>query len=633
MDRRILIALAVIAAVATALFIVVMLYKAPTYPETATEQLTMPRNVFQQPYINCIRTPPTNPTLPYSEPPSASYLLLSNWANVSMLVSTGFPIFGLKPSGLVEMPTSIRWLLIRGIGMVNFSTYINGLGAIKESYLTLNNTIVIVGSSGIIELVMPPYSHVVLIIQNTTKPINYVFTIIGNYALNVSGNMAHFYGKPNITIYSPYVEFKGVGIGRSIQVYGSLSGLGFIELSVNGGIMPLGNALRLNYLEVTQWLNKSTRPLSLSDCLLYEYYISLLLIKDDQSVAIGGFAASPEPIYLYAWVRDSSFAAMALQESGHLKSAEEYWLWMASVQNSSGTWFTRYSFFNGIPDMTYGIPEYDSLGLFQMGVWQYYELTHNVDFIKLILPALNKSLEWEYSMITSGQFHLIPEDLSIWEDVYGYNFWTQAIDLLGLLDSYKLLEALGYNATWILKAAAMLNNSIQRYFNYSNCYISVVEPSTAYYMGKTVITLAPGTRTYDSSTILPIALGLLRPGSATAIGDVDCVLGNLWDSKVGGLARFQYDTYHYVSYLYDSSGEDPPWIITTLFLALYYEDLGNYSATLTLLKWAYGHGEYGLLPEAIDPNYGNPLPTTSPLTWSAAMYVIVALHLGNSTQV
>jgi len=130
--------------------------------------------------------------------------------------------------------------------------------------------------------------------------------------------------------------------------------------------------------------------------------------------------------------------------------------------------------------------------------------------------------------------------------------------------------------------------------------------------------------------ILPIDYGLINPLSSRAINAVDCVINNLWDSRVGGLARYSGDIYHYAAYLYDSSGEEPPWVITTLFLALYYEEVGNYTAALNILNWAVNHSEYGLLPEAIDPNYGNPLPSTSPLVWSASMYVIGALSYNQS---
>ena len=94
----------------------------------------------------------------------------------------------------------------------------------------------------------------------------------------------------------------------------------------------------------------------------------------------------------------------------------------------------------------------------------------------------------------------------------------------------------------------------------------------------------------------------------------------------GGLARFPDDDYHYDYALYDSTAPDPPWVITTLFLAMYYEDVGNSTGALQLLSWCVEHSQHGLLPEAVDPRLGYPLPTTSPLTWSAAMYVMAAIN-------
>ncbi|MGC8569789.1 MAG: glycoside hydrolase family 15 protein [Caldivirga sp.] len=578
---------------------------------------------------NCTFSGLVNPMLPYDMPPSASYLLLSNWVNMSSLISTGFPIFGLSQSGgLVTMPTSLRWLMVKGIGLINVSLYVENLGNVHGSYLTLNNTVVVRGVNGWVEFMMPPYANTILIIQNSTVPLSYIIETIGNYSYGPIKDGVVIIGKPNITIYSPGASFSISVTGKSIQVLVKTSGFNYIELTINNYPTPLQYLLRMNSERVRSWLMESRRP-NLSGCLLNEYYLSLLLIKDSQSPVTGGFAASPEPIYLYTWVRDSSFAAMALQESGHYGSAAEYWLWMAKVQNNSGTWFTRYSFFNGDPDYGYGIPEYDSVGLFQIGIYQYYKLTHNESFIGAVIPALNKSLNWEYRAINNNG--LIPQDLSIWEDLYAYNFWTQAVDLDGLVASYMLYSELGYNASWILTMISKLNNTLQHDFYVNGCYVRALEPSEVYYQGKTRLILVPSSVIYDSSIILPIDFGLLNPSSNRAVKAVDCVISNLWNSKVGGLARYSNDIYHYAAYLYDSSGENPPWVITTLFLALYYEEVGNYTASLNLLNWAVNHSEYGLLPEAIDPNYGNPLPSTSPLIWSASMYVLTALNYNQTS--
>ncbi|WP_243665620.1 hypothetical protein [Vulcanisaeta sp. JCM 16159] len=119
-------------------------------------------------------------------------------------------------------------------------------------------------------------------------------------------------------------------------------------------------------------------------------------------------------------------------------------------------------------------------------------------------------------------------------------------------------------------------------------------------------------------------MGLVNPRSAEALSTVETITHVL--TVNGGLARFPGDDYHYDSSLYDSTAPDPPWLITTLFLAMYYEDIGNYTGVHNILAWCVEHSQHGLLPEAIDPRLGYPLQTTSPLTWSAAMYVITAVN-------
>jgi len=385
--------------------------------------------------------------------------------------------------------------------------------------------------------------------------------------------------------------------------------------------MPIDYLVYINNHEVTQWLSMAKKP-RLNGALLNEYYLSLLLLMDDQNPVTGEFVASPEPVYFYSWVRDSSFAAMALQEAGYYGYAMKYWLWMCSAQNSSGTWYTRYNFWSGSPDTTFGIPEYDSVGLFQLGVWQFYEYTHNKSFLMAVLPCINKSLMWEQGAIISNG-GLIPRDLSIWEDNYAYNFWTQAIDDLGLYASANIYRALGLNYTWILRLANELNETIQSHF-YSKDFYSQALMETTLYTSSGSETIYEPNGIPDSSVILPIALGWINPHSGRAINTVNKVVKVLLVN--GGLARFPDDDYHYDYALYDSTAPDPPWVITTLFLAMYYEDVGNSTGALQLLSWCVEHSQHGLLPEAVDPRLGYPLPTTSPLTWSAAMYVMAAIN-------
>ncbi|MGC9179601.1 MAG: glycoside hydrolase family 15 protein [Vulcanisaeta sp.] len=552
---------------------------------------------------------------------SPAYLLLSNWRNLSIYISTEYPIPSPVLNGESSRPPSILQIFYGQYGLLSINVTIMGLGNTSKAYLELNNTVIIKGSNGEVSIFIPPnYTTVVMISKsnasltiNVFMPRTYNYQVINSTYLVIKSPL-------QLSIYSNRgIDVESVSGWTVLSIHGNYT---YVALNLGStSTMPISELMSINNNEVSNWLGLARRP-RLSGALLTEYYLSLLLIMDDQNPVTGEFIASPEPVYFYTWVRDSSFAAMALQTAGYYGPAMKYWLWMCSAQNVSGTWYTRYNFWTGAPDETFGIPEYDSIGLFQIGVWQYYEYTHNKTFLMEVMPCINKSLNWELEGINENN-GLIPQDLSIWESNYAYNFWTQAIDDLGLYAAAQVYRALGLNNTEILRIANELNATIQKYFYSKNFYSQALTKTVIYTGSGSQVTYAPN-GIPDSSVILPIAMGLINPRSARAVSTVNTVIRVLMVN--GGLARFPGDDYHYDSSLYDSTAPDPPWLITTLFLAMYYEEVGNHTGALNILTWCIKHSQYGLLPEAIDPRLGYPLPTTSPLTWSAAMYVITALN-------
>ncbi len=554
-----------------------------------------------------------------------SYLLLSNWKNISILVTTGIPIPNSILNGLPNSNVSIKNIYFGNNGILPYEIYFN----INSSYYTklnLNNTITIKGNNGVINILTPPYLSLIFILIYPKNVLISSIYIPSNYTISIYKNEIVINQTPSIYIYfngTPNVIKKNNTKVLQITYINN----GFLEFSINKSKYYLPNYLiNYNSNEVNNWLYKSKdiKNSEISDNLISDYYLSLLLIKDNQNPITGEFAASPSPIYLYNWLRDSSFAAMALQDANHLNSAYKYWIWESNIF-SSNNWYTRYNFYNGEPDISFGIPELDSIGLFQIGIYNYFIITHNYSFLTSVLPALNKTIEYEIMEINNSKFHLMPEDLSVWESNMGYNFWTQSIDDIGLYDSSLIYQYLGINNSIIKYYENLLNESIIKYFWNGKYFYPTLTKAILYVNNTQQIILSPMYSRFDSSTILPIDLGYISPKSSLAYSDVNQEISHL--TVLGGLSRFVGDDYHYSQSLYDSSGPNPPWIVTTLFLAYYYEQINNITGAINILNWAYNHSQNGLLPEAIDPNYGNPLPTTSPLTWSASMYVIDILNL------
>ena len=96
----------------------------------------------------------------------------------------------------------------------------------------------------------------------------------------------------------------------------------------------------------------------------------------------------------------------------------------------------------------------------------------------------------------------------------------------------------------------------------------------------------------------------------------------LWNQKVGGLKRYENDEY--------IGGN--PWIITTLWLALFRIKQKQYEKAKDLLYWVVKHKTcVGLLSEQIDKDNGTPA-WVIPLNWSHAMFIVTAQRLKESSE-
>lgn len=551
---------------------------------------------------------------------SPSYLLLSNWQDMMAWISTGVPDPFINSANL-----SIQAIYLGPEGILPLKVFVMVQGTPENASLAENNTVQVGFPGGHASFMLAPGSRQLDINASSLKELGFLVDAnVTSYVEESQGIVLET--SPRVSVFLLGGTLSAERSSGGVQLRGGGTGHALLEICVNSS-QPVSylTLAALDRARTSAWLNESKHP-GLSGSLLREYYLSLLLMKDDQNPYLGDFAASPSPVYLAAWVRDGSFSAMALQSAGHLDSALKYWRWMASVMiangSSAGTWYTKYNFWDGQPVL--GWPtEYDGIGLYQVGLWKFYAAalasgeSSNLTKMFSVGDAFYKSLwmplSWEGSELSS--YPLLPEDASVWEDDHAYNFWTEAVDDLGLFSLSALYASLK-NSSGSLEAnelARQLNYSIQADFTTSSGYAQYLLPSGS----KLEAFSIP-----DSSLLLPIDLGLVSPFSGVARATVSSVVRQL--TVEGGLSRFLGDTYHEG---WDSSGPMPPWIITTLFLADYEELVGNYSSALSLIRWCYLHSQNGLLPEAVDPKTGYPLPSTSPLTWSAAMYVTAALGL------
>ena len=574
-----------------------------------------------------------------------SYLLLNNFVNNSIWVSTGVP------DGYLGSPYDYESLSIQTMDLNNTTlpvqAYFDSGQAASSANLTANNTIMVKTSKSTVYLVDPPYENQFGAVQISNTSGNDSIQMTGVYSYSTGSDSIYIDTSPGLYIH--YSNAKAsVSTGSNSMTISITTGPGNSYITFSGSQnseMNSSQMFSVNQRNIDSWLANGIQP-QLYGKLRAEYNMSLLLVKDDQNPMTGEIAASPSPVYLYTWVRDGSFSAMSLQDAGHIQSALKYWKWMASEQGNdinNGTWQTRFDFWTGSVSTDWIAPEYDSVGLFQMGIYNLFEITHNISMVSGFLNDINYSLAFEEKSIAT--FGLIPEDHSIWEQQLGYYFWTQSIDDIGMKDGIMLLSQTEHPSVIMPGMPpvppgsqqklqeletnyTLLTGNILKDFYADGIFAQYITPVSSQYPGNS----QPATyylmnNTPDASQILPIAMGFMNPNSPLSQSVVSNVVSILENHKVGGLPRYYNDLYHYTAYggYLQSSGPSPPWIITTLFLGDYDESVGNMSGTLSIISWAANHTQSGLLPEAIDPNFGTIIASTSPLTWSSAMYVMVSL--------
>jgi GH15 family glucan-1,4-alpha-glucosidase len=107
------------------------------------------------------------------------------------------------------------------------------------------------------------------------------------------------------------------------------------------------------------------------------------------------------------------------------------------------------------------------------------------------------------------------------------------------------------------------------------------------------------------------------------------IKAKLWvNTDVGGIARYERDTYQQVEHVDFARVPGNPWFICTLWLADWMiaraRSRTELAAARELLMWVAKRAlPSGLLAEQVDPYSGAPL-SVSPLTWSHATFISTA---------
>lgn len=368
------------------------------------------------------------------------------------------------------------------------------------------------------------------------------------------------------------------------------------------------------------------------------YKRSLLVFSLMTNKRTGALLAAPEVDeqftrcgrYAYCWGRDAAFITAALDCCGLTDAAEGFYYWAAGVQDEDGSWQQRF-YMDGNLAPSWGL-QIDEGGSIIWGILQHYNVTKNLDFLSRLWPCVNKGVDF-LVRYTDNETGLPWLSFDLWEERLGEHAYSSAAVCAGIEAGARIAELLGkppelaeewrehagrlreaifrnfWKPEWnrFLRSIRVKLNGWGEEHTDRKIWLKANDKSIA-----RDYTMEDGT--LDISMLgLSVPFGLYPADDAHMTSTADILERQLEVGGTGGLMRYEYDNY--------IGGN--PWILTTLWAALYNIERKNYEKAKEYFWWAVrGTTEQGFLPEQIDKLTGRPA-WVIPLTWSHAMFVLV----------
>lgn len=372
--------------------------------------------------------------------------------------------------------------------------------------------------------------------------------------------------------------------------------------------------------------------------------VVLALLSDRQH---GGILAAPEMDeyfrysggYGFCWGRDAAFIATAMDRCGMVDYARRFYHWAMKTQRSNGAWLQRYTI-EGYPAPSWGL-QIDEVGSILWGMMEHYRATGARDFLLRAWPTLKKGASFLLSFL-DPETGLPAPSYDLWEERKGEHAYSAAAVWAGLMAAAAAARELGREEAeeWERAAVELRRRILQvyllpeekRYARTVKLEISREEFSREKALGEDVRALVDEKgyvyyQTWVDPTVDVSLLGLEVPFALVEEDDpamentVRLIEERLWHRPTGGLFRYERDHYR--------GGN--PWVLTTLWLALYRLRRGEIEKGRELLRWAAGvANSLGLLPEQVDRETGE-VAWVLPLAWSHAMFIHAVLDLEEKT--
>lgn len=333
--------------------------------------------------------------------------------------------------------------------------------------------------------------------------------------------------------------------------------------------------------------------------------------------------------YNYVWPRDAALAAVALARAGDTLVARRFFRFCNEVLGDGEYFMHKYS-----PDKSLGSswhpwwrdgrPELpiqeDETALVLVALWQYYQITKDIEFVEEIYNTLIKRTADFMVLYRDERTGLPRPSYNLWEERFGVSTFTASAVAGALRSASHFADLLGKQKSARLyeKAASEIGEAVMRqlYDSERGVFLSQLATGDGH------------ERVLDASSVYGIFCFEVLPANDERLLRAVTTTRNalLLGSQIGGVGRYEGDQYHRNR----GANVSSPWFVTTLWLAQYQIRLAKNEAELAsvieTLEWVVRYATpSGILSEQLDPLTGAPL-SVGPLVWSHAEYVTTIIR-------
>ena len=332
---------------------------------------------------------------------------------------------------------------------------------------------------------------------------------------------------------------------------------------------------------------------------------SLLTLKLLTSESHGGIIAAPcmDPEYRFCWPRDATYVAYAFDRCGYHEEAKRFYKWCTKAQEPEGGLYQRYYMEDRLKGPCWS-SQTDEIATVIWGMGKHFELTGDRRFVQSVWSSVRKGADFLATQVSQADD--LVETVGLWEEKFGNHTYSNAAVYAGLKSAATLAKVIGKDdlgSKWDQNAIKIRE--------------SLLNLSWDAHLNRFIKTASPKNENLDVSLLsLSYPFDVL-PANDERMKKTAIALESAFTFKSGGLGRYPFDQYY--------GGN--PWILTTLWLALYYEKAGELGKADPLIRWAFDHStELGLLSEQVDKENGAPV-SAIPLAWSHAFFILSILDL------